>query len=49
MEQHEYDAVTPFAAVAIAKAIDSNSPIRIEKPGTSGQKTSNKYSKVFYI
>ena len=48
MEQHEYDAVTPFAAAAIAKAIDSNSQIRIEKPGASGQKTSNKYSKVYF-
>ena len=46
MEQHEYDAVTPFAAVAVAKAIDSNSLTRIETPRSSGQKTNSKYSKV---
>ena len=46
MEQHEYDAVTPVAAVAVAKAIDSNSLTRIERPRSSGQKTNSKYSKV---
>ena len=46
MEQHEYDAVTPFAAVAVAKAIDSNFPTRIERPGSSGQRMNTKYSKV---
>ena len=46
MEQHESGALTPFAAAATAKAIDSSSPTRIERPGPSGQKTTNKYSKV---
>ena len=46
MEPHECDAVTPFAAAALAKAIDSNSQTRIERPGSNRQKTRNKYSKV---
>ena len=46
MEQHESGVVTPFTAAAIAKAIDSSSPTRIERPRPSGQKTTNKYSKV---
>ena len=46
MEQHESGALTPFAAAATAKAIDSSSPTRIERPRRSGQKTTNKYSKV---
>ena len=46
MEQHESGAVSPFAVAAIAKVIDSSSPTRIERPRRSGQKTTNKYSKV---
>ena len=46
MEPHECNALTPFAAAALAKAIDSNFQTRIERPGSNRQKTRNKYSKV---
>ena len=49
MEQHNGNAITPFGAVAIAAAINPNTPTRIGNPGSSGQKAfKDYYSKVLF-